>query len=900
MKQSSRFANTLASLLTSAAVLLGVVLMTPDCLLGDVSGLLTTQVIPSSYAGGGFGPEQVAIGDFNGDGNADLALLYPSPDGKANGAVGIIPGNGDGTFQAPVYYPVGVYPQAIVVGDFNNDDHLDLYVADEDGVLYFLQGKGDGSFDQAVMYPPVQPGNLTSLTTADFNGDGRLDIAEGVNAVPAGGFSANWAIFVLLGNGDGTFKSPIQIPSPVSYNSSISEIVTGDLNGDGHPDLVAGSGGGLFTAMGRGDGTFSTPNQVPGTRFITSLSVSVADLNGDHIPDLTMVGVNSSVGGPRNVMTFLGDGHGSFTQAGTFSPGVAGVVASNNALVTGDFNGDGRIDVALCLAANTGAFQVFPGNGDGSFGTPIPIPLGAGVDGWGAAAGDLNHDGKTDIVFIDAVYRAVVPILNTPGSVGAEILPSAHDFGQQTVGTAAASTTITIANPGSSSLMVSGIQLNSADFSQINTCSDPIAPGLNCSIQVQFNPATTGSKTAKLTYSTNDPLLAQGSIVLTGTAIAPVLTSTPDSVNFPPQRVGTASPPQPVQITNSGTGPLSLSVAAAGDFQETNDCPASLAQGASCTTSVTFKPLVAGSETGRLVLTTNTASGQIAVPLAGTGFILGPKLTVSPGTLDFGAQYVGTSSPPGVVTLQNSGDAPIAIHSVSASGAFVPLSTCGNALQAASSCVIGVFFDPGQTGTQMGTLTIFDDLPTSPAIVALSGKGTKITVAPHAGGATASTIAAGQTATFQLDVSPVDGFTGTVQLGCTGLPSGTTCSLSSNQVHLDGGSPSTVTVSVTAPAASAGAVPLEKFPPWGSGARIAAGLLLLLLAPLMVLFLKLRRRTLAFALVLAAAAFMIACGGSSPVAPPANPATGKTYVFFLTAQPANGVTIDTPLTMTVQ
>jgi hypothetical protein len=452
---------------------------------------------------------------------------------------------------------------------------------------------------------------------------------------------------------------------------------------------------------------------------------------------------------------------------------------------------------------------------------------------------------------------------------------------------------VTIGNPGASAMAFSNLQVSdAADFSATTTCGSSVASTGSCSITVTFNPQSTGEKTASVTFASNDPLVAAAAISVKGDAIAPAASTSPSLVQFSYQKVGTTSSPQTAQITNTGIGPLTLDIAIQGDFAQTNNCPATLAQGANCTATITYSPEVPGSEVGRLVITSNAVPAQSAIALTGIGYIIGPVFSLSPNSVDFGSQYVGTSSAPAVVTVANTGDAPFNISSVTATAGFVPLSTCGSTVQPSFSCAIGIFFDPASAGSQTGLLTIVDNLPTSPQLIGLSGNGTLITVGASTGSSTAQSVSGGQTATYALTIAPVSGYTGTVSLACNGLTPGYTCSLSQNTAVLNG-APASVTVSV-APSTAAAAGRRETPAFRGAGGVVLA-------CPIALIFLgagicpRWRRRLLSIGVLAVAFVFVNSCGGNSAVAP----TSSQTYVYFLQSQPASGITIDTPLTLTV-
>jgi len=198
-------------------------------LLGNGDGTFQAAV---SYGSGGASASSVAVADLDGDRKPDIVVANHCADSNCvNGSVGVLLGNGDGTFQAAVSYSSGgLYTDAVVLGDLNKDGKLDLVVASEyvissvtTGSVGVLLGNGDGTFQAAVITSTPTPlGGIRSLAMADFDGDGKLDLAVGAGNV------------LLLGNGDGTFQTPIVL------GAGGPGIAAGDFNLDGKPDLAVG------------------------------------------------------------------------------------------------------------------------------------------------------------------------------------------------------------------------------------------------------------------------------------------------------------------------------------------------------------------------------------------------------------------------------------------------------------------------------------------------------------------------------------------------------------------------------------------------------------------------------------------------------------------------------------
>lgn len=326
------------------------------------------------------GTTDVAVADFNHDGKLDLALVSGYTNGNMVG-VDILLGKGDGTFLSPVNYPTAFSPTSIAVGDFNGDGVADLVLAN--GNLYsisVLLGRGDGTFSAAQDYK-VSNLPVAGMAVADFNRDGRLDLAV----------ADNQYLWVMLGNGDGTFKTPTIIWDRCC--NSYTSAVVGDFNGDGIPDIETNSflGGGQGFAgvlLGRGDGTFQPPVV---SREVFGATITVAaDLNGDGKLDLVM----DAYLGFNYVMVLLGNGDGTFSK-GVLYP----VPGGSFGLAVGDFNADGKLDLAV--ASNSGQGQsshsvsVLLGNGDGTFQPFTSFPSTSFVRG--LAAGDFRDDGSLDL-----------------------------------------------------------------------------------------------------------------------------------------------------------------------------------------------------------------------------------------------------------------------------------------------------------------------------------------------------------------------------------------------------------------------------------------------------------------------------------------------------------------------
>lgn len=316
--------------------------MNISVLLGNGDGTFQDQ---QTFAVGS-DPTSVVVGDVNGDGWLDVVTANTGSWG-----VSLLIGKGDGTFEEQLYISVGGSPTSVTLGDVNDDTRLDLLTTNgrSDSVSVLL-GNGDGTFIYQGAYAVRE--NPRSISLGDINGDGALDLVT-MNAGNAGSATVS----LLFGQGDGTFQEQQTIAACCSRNS----LSLADLNGDGRLDMITAGWGEHFVLIGNGDGTFQTETQFPSTELRVVTHIALGDIDGDQRPDLISLWGGDGYNPESSFFVFIGNGDGSFVTpfVQSYPSGLAqgssfGDVNEDGILDLLRYSGS---DVLVLLGNGEGAFE---------------------------------------------------------------------------------------------------------------------------------------------------------------------------------------------------------------------------------------------------------------------------------------------------------------------------------------------------------------------------------------------------------------------------------------------------------------------------------------------------------------------------------------------------------------
>lgn len=540
-----------------------------------------------------------------------------------------------------------------------------------------------------------------------------------------------------------------------------------------------------------------------------------------------------------------------------------------------------------------------------------------------------GKNGTQQVVPITGVGTGAAPIL--------AIAPTSVDFGSQPVGITSATQTVTFTNNGSEDLNISSFAItgnSSTSFGYVakgaSACALPspkLVAGGSCALSVDFSPNAAGATAATLSVTDNAPGSPQG-VMLSGTGGTSGISIAPGSVNFATESVGSPSAAVPINVTNTGSSPLTMTISVTGadpgDFTETDTCSENpLGANKNCLIDVTFKPESAGSRSALIQILDSAPGSPQTIPLSGTA--VQATASISPATLEpFGAQLAGTTSAaPQNVKITNSGGGAAVLTvsnaSLNPSANFTLANNCATGLAAGGSCMMAVTFAPAApavnaqcgaaAGIQHSVLSIFDNDPNSPQTMTLSGMAVDYCLVPP--GAISATVASGSTGTFTV-AAQSEGFAGTITLTCAAAVPQGACTVSQGSLALAGNVASQFQVSVTTTAQSvstAAGLSRSGREYFGGRGKRAAFLVMsgaTLCLAVFIVTLSGKRIRLAHVLQGLAVFFVLGCGvaacggggGQGTVTSVGTPS--GTYSLTITGTSTTGATRTLGLTLTVQ
>jgi hypothetical protein len=861
----------------------------PDVLLNQGSSAPGILGSPTTYPGV---PQRtstlIGTGDFNGDGKPDILA------GGTQFALYL--GNGDGTFQPPQTQSVPAGTGSPVIADLNHDGISDVAYITTDpspGISQTVQvllrnASGKFTVGSSLSFNP-SPNSTTTLALAGSTNNGNnIDLALGGPATTIllgdgnGGFTVGQTyaivgspfiaggsplteassngntnlvfftfagVMLIRGNGDGTFQALPNLPvGPTGF-------VTADFNGDGLTDVASITAtGNLVPALGRGNGTYTVTDQIPAAANEFLLA---ADFNGDGHPDVAAILPGTNAAGDSQLFFYKGNGDGSFQSASA---------PVDLRALTGDFNGDGHLDVIISTnstAPNQGqsgqALIFLPGNGNGTFGTAVPISSLTSFNSPSSLlSSDLNNDGKLDLVWNGSVYlgngdgtfrQLPLNIVDTPST------------GPLAIGD--------LNGDGISDIVV---QPPSVQFSN---------PGINVYAgngdgTFQSTPFFTIA-TLPAGYSVISVLI--GDVNADGHSDVLIELSTPDETAVLSIYLGDGK-------GNFTTDPNTYY---AGSYAEATSMISSpIATFARLNNQSTLpNDYLTFTNNGATSLLNQTNPAPTAPSLIQSSI----KLVISSGSampnqqLTFTATVTG-ANPTGTVTFVNGttplGTAIIINGTATISTSFAAINTY--------SVVANYAGDSANFPSTSNAVSIVVSIPD----FIFSSE------------FTSGTIVAGQTITTTLTVAPLGGYSGTVKFSCTSLPFGASCSFSSPTATVANGLNETTTlmISTTAPSTAASSAALRKLP--GAAPIVAWASLILCLASLprrmRPLDQRARRSVLLLLLLISGFLSLSGCSSSPAAAKPSPPGTptGAQSVTVTAADTAGGPSHTLTIALTIQ
>ncbi len=738
-------------------------------------------------------------------------------------------GDGSTGLNAALNLPSGVAvdgPRDIFIADTANNAVRELVASS--GLIQTIAGTNGGA--------------LNGPAGVFVDTSNNVYIADTKNNVIREIFASTGTVQIIVGTGtagylgDGGPPSQAQLKLPTSvYVDSVGNIFIADMGNNvirevvfatGKIQTVAGTNAGSPGFAGDGGLATSALLSSPSGIFVDAPgNIFIADTGNNVIREVTISNHNIKTFAGNHTLGagFGGDG-GAATSAQLNGPLGVAIDPSGNLFIADTANNVIRevaavTSVITTVVGNHAMGAGFSGDGGPALSAQLHSPSSLAIDSLGAI--DIADTGNNRIRNVAGLV--IVPI--------ASLTPPSLAFNPTVIARNSPAQIATLTNTGTTPMQIGGINFTGANansFSQTNNCPATLAGGANCTINVTFTPSVGGSLAANLSVSDTAPGSPQV-ISLTGTGVSAV-TLAPAGLSFPLQINTTSSAPQSITLTNNQTITLNISgITLTGSnsssFSQVNTCGAALTAGSSCVITVTFTPIITGSNTAIVSIADDAPGSPQTATLFGLG--TGATATMSPTTLTFTTQAVATTSAAQTVTVTNSGKETLNISSIfftgTNNGDFAQsATTCGPTVLPGANCTISVTFMPTSGGSRTAALSINDSAGDSPQSINLFGTGIDFQIVVPNGGTSSQTVTAGGNVLFAVEVDAVGGLTASdsikVTMTCGTVPTGATCTLPQGSVTVSPGTSASVSFNVSTTAKPALSPPnrwLNLKSPWG-------------------------------------------------------------------------------------